>query len=78
MVFVIDKIYNGVYVELLLCFSFSYYSDYKHSTPYIGVFSVKDPNLLIIDPSYVSDVLTRDLKHFLDNKFSKMVGKMFI
>lgn len=40
---------------------------------YVGVFQFRQPKLLILDPTLVSDIYVKYFKHFSDNTFSDVV-----
>ncbi|KAJ6644129.1 putative cytochrome P450 28a5 [Pseudolycoriella hygida] len=51
------------------------YRQYKHTTPFVGVYSGREPQLLIIDPEMVKSILIKDFKNFEDNQMTTMIDK---
>ncbi|CAD7092574.1 unnamed protein product [Hermetia illucens] len=51
------------------------YREYKGKDRFVGIFNVRNPQLLIIDPKLVQDVLIANFRNFSENEFSKWADK---
>ena len=50
------------------------FSDFVGKTPYAGMFQTITPQLLLIDPAMVKNVLISNFKNFSENEFSVFVS----
>lgn len=55
-----------------------HFSAYKHCTPFVGVFSSRSPQLMLLDPGLIKDTLIKDFQSFHDNEFGDLVIKIFL
>lgn len=53
---------------------FIYLRKYK-GNPFVGVFMMRSPQILVIDPDLIKDVMIKNFKSFHDNDFSNIVDK---
>lgn len=51
------------------------YKKYKGSTPFVGVFSSRSPQLMLLDPVLIKDTLIKDFQSFHDNEFGDLIDK---
>ncbi|KAL5286627.1 hypothetical protein ACFFRR_007943 [Megaselia abdita] len=51
------------------------YRSYKDKERFVGVFNLRDPQLLITDPKLGRDILVANFKNFHDNTLSKLVNR---
>lgn len=67
------KIYWGskscVQFDLLIYFEFS---DYKHRGNFVGIYQMRSPRLVVLEPALAKNILITDFKNFHDNEFSEM------
>lgn len=50
-----------------------FFSAYKHSNRFVGVFSSRSPQLMLLDPVLIKDILIKDFQSFHDNEFGDLV-----
>ena len=48
---------------------------YKGKAPFVGVFQMHKPNLFVMDPELLKNIMIRNFKHFQNNGFAKLVNK---
>jgi cytochrome P450 family 6/cytochrome P450 family 28 len=53
------------------------FSEFKGKTPFLGIIQIRKPQLLLLEPDLVKNVLIRNFKNFHDNEFGEMVKKIF-
>lgn len=51
-----------------------HFRKYKDDHPFIGLFSMRSPQLLLLAPEIIKDVLITNFKNFHDNEFGDMVN----
>lgn len=45
------------------------HSEFKGKAPFVGIFQIRSPRLLLLKPEMVKDVLVKNFKNFHDNEF---------
>lgn len=59
-------------VKFILSFSLNIWfessREYRAKTPFVGIMSGRDPQLLILDSAVAKDILIKDFKNFHDNQ----------
>jgi cytochrome P450 len=50
-------------------------SEFKGKTPFVGIFQIRAPRLMVLEPELVKDVLIRNFKSFHDSEFGDMMDK---
>ncbi|KAL7036962.1 hypothetical protein ACKWTF_009015 [Chironomus riparius] len=48
------------------------YNKYKGTANFIGIFQMREPRIMVIEPKLVNEVLIRKFNHFSANEFSKI------
>ena len=51
------------------------FREYKGKTPFVGIFQMRKPVLLVLDPELLKDIMIRNFKNFQNNGFSWVVDK---
>lgn len=47
-------------------------SKYKGTAKFIGIYQMREPRVMIIDPKLVNEILIKKFNHFSENEFSKI------
>ncbi|CAD7092564.1 unnamed protein product [Hermetia illucens] len=51
------------------------YRGYKSKERFVGIFALRSPQLLVLDPKLAQEILVSNFKSFHDNEFGRMVHK---
>lgn len=54
----------------------NHFRQYKDEHPFIGIFSMRNPQILLLAPEIIKNVLIKNFKSFHDNEFGDMVSRV--
>lgn len=52
----------------------THFRKYRDDHPFIGIFSMRSPQIFLLAPEIIKDVLIKNFKNFHDNEFGDMVN----
>ena len=54
---------------------YHFYRKYKENEAFVGIFTMRTPKLMLIDPDLIRDVMIKHFRFFSDNEISDFVHK---